>query len=143
MKNLKKIIALLGIIFISCENNDTAINETCDSNAEVISETIFKDINTLNYGVSDVKLNGNCLEITISSSGCDAGQWQMILYSTNELYTVYPYQRAVKVKLVNNQLCLAVFQKTKSFDLTPFQLKGQNQIPLNIAGWNKTILYKY
>ena len=52
-------------------------------------------------------------------------------------------QRAVKVELVSNQLCLAVLQKTKSFDLLPFQISGQNQIPLNILGWNKTIIYKY
>ena len=52
-------------------------------------------------------------------------------------------QRAVKVELVNNQLCLVVLQKTKSFDLLPFQIKGQNQVPLNILGWNKTIIIKY
>jgi hypothetical protein len=146
MKNLKKIVALFGIIgmiFISCSDDDPAANETCDSNAEVIAETIFNDINTSNYGISDVNLTGDCLEITIGSSGCNAEQWQMNLYSTDSFYTVYPYQRAVKLKLINNQLCLAVFQKTKSFDLTPFQIKGQNQVPLNIEGWSTTIIYKY
>jgi hypothetical protein len=146
MNNLKKIIALfgiIGIIFISCSDDDNATNKTCDSNSEVIAETIFNDINTSNYTITDVNLNGDCLEITISSSGCDAEQWQMNLYSTNAFYEVYPLQRAVKVKLINNQLCLAVFQKTKSFDLIPFQIKGQNQISLNIEGWNEQIIYEY
>lgn len=146
MKNLIKFVELFGIIgmiFISCSDDETTINETCGSNAEVIAETIFNDITTSNYTISDVNLNGDCLEITIGSSGCNAEQWQMNLYSTDSFYTVYPYQRTVKLKLINNQLCLAVFQKTKSFDLTPFQIKGQNQVPLNIEGWSTTIIYKY
>lgn len=146
MKNLKKIFALFGIIgmiFISCSDDDSTTNETCDSNSEVIAETIFKDITTINYTISDVNLSGDCLQITIGSSGCNADQWQMNLYSTDSFYTINPLQRAVKLKLINNQECLAVFQKTKSFDLTPFQIKGQNQISLNIEGWNKTIMYKY
>ena len=146
MKNLIKFVALFGIIgmiFISCSDDETAINETCGSNAEVIAETIFNDITTSNYTISDVNLNGDCLEIKIGSSGCNADQWQMNLYSTDSFYTVYPYQRTVKLKLINNQECLAVFQKTKSFDLTPFQIKGQNQVPLNIEGWSTTIIYKY
>ncbi len=146
MKNLIKFVALFGIIgmiFISCSDDETTINETCGSNAEVIAETIFNDITTSNYTISDVNLNGDCLEIKIGSSGCNADQWQMNLYSTDSFYTVYPYQRTVKLKLINNQECLAVFQKTKSFDLTPFQIKGQNQVPLNIEGWSTTIIYKY
>jgi hypothetical protein len=146
MKNLKIFVTLLGIIgmiFISCSDDETAINEACGSNAEVIDETIFNDITTLNYTISDVNLTGDCLAITIGSSGCNAEQWQMNLYSTDSFYTVYPYQRSVKLKLINNQSCLAVFQKTKSFDLTPFQIKGQFQVPLNIEGWSTTIIYKY
>jgi hypothetical protein len=146
MKNLKKFVALFGIIgmiFISCSDDDPAANETCGANAEVVAETIFNDVSISNYSIVDVNLTGDCLEIKISTSGCSANELQMNLYSTDSFYTVYPYQRGVKLKLFNNQLCLAIIEKTKSFDLTPFQLKGQNQIPLNIAGWNKTIIYKY
>jgi hypothetical protein len=143
MKNVIKFVALFGILFISCTDQNKARNETCDSNSEVIAESVFSQISTSNYGISNVILNGNCLEITIGSSGCNAEQWQMNLYSTDAFYTVYPLQRAVKVELINNQACLAVFQKTKSFDLTPFRIEGQNQTTLNIEGWNEQIIYYY
>ena len=45
--------------------------------------------------------------------------------------------------VINNQECLAVFQKTKSFDLTPFRIEGQNSVPLNIEGWNEQVIYEY
>jgi hypothetical protein len=146
MKNLKKIVALFGIIgmiFISCSDDDPAANETCGANAEIVAETIFNDVSISNYSIVDVNLTGDCLEIKISTSGCSANELQMNLYSTDSFYTVYPYQRGVKLKLFNNQLCLAIIEKTKSFDLKPFQIKRQKQVPLNIEGWNKTILYKY
>ncbi len=67
----------------------------------------------------------------------------MKLFSTDAFYTVFPLQRAVKIKLINNDLCLAFFRKTVSFDLSSFQIDGQNQIPLNIEGWKEQIIYKY
>ena len=67
----------------------------------------------------------------------------MEMFSTNAFYNIFPLQRAVKVKLINNQECLAVFQKTKSSDLTPFRIEGQNSVPLNIEGWNEQIIYEY
>jgi hypothetical protein len=143
---MKKIILIFifAIGFISCTKDDDSKNiSNCDSSSEVIADNIFNNINTSNYSISNVILNGDCLEITIGSSGCNANLWEMELYSTNAFYTVYPLQRAVKLKLTNNQACLAFFQKTKSFDLTPFRMEGQNSLPLNIVGWDKQIIYKY
>lgn len=143
---MKKIIIIFifAIGFISCSKDDDSKNiSNCGSSSEVIADNIFNNINTSNYSISNVILNGDCLEITIGSSGCNANLWEMELYSTNAFYTLYPLQRAVKLKLTNNQECLAFFQKTKSFDLTPFRMEGQNSLPLNIVGWDKQIIYKY
>ena len=145
MRNLiLLLLSLVLVVFSSCSNDDDTTNlPNCDSISEVIPENDFNDIEIISYSITSVNLNGNCLEVTISSSGCDATLWEMELFSTNAFYNVYPLQRAVKVRLTNNQLCHAVFQKTKSFELTPFRIEGQNSIPINIVGWNEQIIYEY
>lgn len=146
MKRIFLFIAFFGILFNSCSKNDdnNSSNESiCDSKAEVVNEAGFNGINTSNYNVTAIQLTGDCIEVAISSSGCDPEPWEMNLFSTDAFYTVFPLQRSVKIELINNQDCLAVFQKTVSFDLTPFQLEGQNELPLNIEGWNEQIIYEY
>ncbi len=144
MKNILLIIILIGTLLISCSKDDDNSNKsTCNSIAQVISENEFNEINTSNYNVSNVELNGDCLIVTISSSGCDSDNWEMKLFSTDAFYNVFPLQRAVKIKLITSEACLAVFQKTVSFDLSSFQIDGQHQIPLNIEGWSEQIIYKY
>ena len=142
MKGFFALFVLIGILLISCSTDDNQPND-CDSTSEVIAEDNFDAINTSNYVVSDVQLNGDCLEITIGSSGCDPDLWELNLYSTNAFYAIYPLQRAVKIELINDQACLAFFQKTISFDLIPFQIETQNELPLNIEGWNEQIIYEY
>lgn len=146
MKNIFVLAVLIGTLFISCSNDDDnnpSNVTTCNSAAEVISEENFNGITTSNYNVTDIQLNGDCLEITTSSSGCDPETWEMNLFSVDAFYTVFPLQRAVKIELVNEQLCQAVFQKTISFDLTPFRIDGQNEIPLNIEEWDEQMVYEY
>ncbi len=146
MKKLFVLILISSLIFACSkedENDNLSEGLGCKIGAEVIPENDFNAVETNNYSISEVKLNGDCLKITISSSGCDSENWEMKLYSTNNFYAVYPLQRFVKIKLINDELCKAILQKTVSFDLTPFQIEGQSEIPLNIEGWNEQIIYTY
>ena len=145
MKRILNLTFLIGTLLVSCSNDDdnSTIENNCDSTSEIITEEDFNEIDTSTYEITEVQLTENCLEISISSSGCDPELWEMNLYSTNAFYAVYPLQRAVKIKLTNEQACLAVFQKSISFDLTPFQIDGQSELPLNIDGWNEQITYEY
>lgn len=145
MKNVYTFTVLLGVLFFSCSNDDdnpSSIN-TCDALAEVVYEEDFNAISTANYEVTEIAFNDECLEITIRSSGCEPESWEMNLYSVDAFYTVFPLQRVVKIELINEQLCQAVFQKTVSFNLTPFQVDGQNEIPLTIEGWDEQLIYEY
>ncbi len=146
MKKLFILILISSLIF-ACSKEDKNDTQTqklgCTSYAELMPENDFNAVETNNYSISEVKLNDDCLKITISSSGCDSENWEMKLYSTNNFYAVFPLQRFVKIKLINDELCKALLQKTVSFDLTPFQVEGQNEIPLNIEGWNEQIIYTY
>ena len=143
---MKKLLLFLPIILIlSCnsEGDNSTIENNCDFTSEIILEEDFNAINTSNYGIIEVELNGDCLGITFGSSGCGTDLWEENLYSTDAFYNVFPLQRDVKMELINDETCLAVFQKTVSFDLTPFQIDGQSDLPLNINGWNEQITYGY
>ncbi|HLS29511.1 MAG TPA: hypothetical protein VK021_01500 [Flavobacteriaceae bacterium] len=145
MKKMIFATVLIGVLCISCseDNDNLHIGNTCDAAADIISEEDFEEIDTSIYTLTEIDLNGDCLEVTLSDSGCDPEPWEMNLFSVDAFYTVDPMQRTVKIQLINEQLCQAVFQKTVSFDITPFQIDGQNEVPLNIEGWDEAIVYEY
>jgi hypothetical protein len=130
---------------MSCDSDDdNSSNENnCDFISEIISEEDFNAINTSNYVITEIELNNNCLKITFGSTGCGTELWEENLLSTDAFYTVIPLQRAIKMELINDELCQTEFLKTVSFDLTPLQIDGQNELPLNIEGWNEQINYEY
>lgn len=136
----------ISVFFVACDFLDdhikNPITTTCDKSA-VEDATRFNQVSTNNYTITNVVLNGDCLEITVSASGCDPDNWTMNLVGAKSLAAVSPPHVGVKLELINNEACLAVFQKTVSFNLTAFQWVGQNQVQLNVDGWNTPILYQY
>ncbi len=151
---MRKSIYLFGLVlalftcvfFVACDFLDDhikhPIKSKCNEKA-VLDHVAFPQVNTNNYGITNVVLNGDCLEITVSSSGCNPNNWDMNLIGVASTTNIYPPLFHAKVELINNEECLAVFQKTVSFDLTPFQMAGQNTVQIDIDGWNNTIMYQY
>jgi len=138
------LIFFIGILALSCNtDDDLSIGDHCDVISKIISEDDFNAIITSNYLITEVELTDDCLKISFGSSGCGTELCQENLFSTNFFHAVFPLQRTIKMELINEEACLAVFQKTVSFDITTFQIDGQNKLPLHIDGWNKQIIYKY
>jgi len=146
IKNLFNLLILM-LVFIGCKGDDSNCcpnpNPTNCNKVSVIDETKYRQTNTNNYTITNVVLNGGCLEITVSSSGCDPNNWNMNFIASENVVETLPIQWDVKVELINNEACQAVFQKTVSFDLTPLKDAGQNQVQINIQGWNTSIMYQY
>lgn len=148
MKNNFTFVLMLfiGIFFVSCDFLDDHIKNpivtSCEESA-VLDATKFPQISTGNYTISNVAVNGDCLEITVGSSGCNPNNWNMNFIGVASLTNIFPPLFQAKVELINNEACSAVFQKTVSFDLTPFQIAGQNQVQIQIQGWNTNIMYNY
>ncbi|HQW69918.1 MAG TPA: hypothetical protein PLH25_09640 [Flavobacterium sp.] len=145
MKYFLTVLSCLFLVTISCSDDDNkkTTNSNCDKQAIVFSDDNFQDVITANYMITNVVLNGDCLSVTISSSGCSGETWDVELISSNSILESFPVQRLVKIELDNPEVCLAIVQKTVSFDLTPFQVDGQNQVILNIDGWDEPITYQY
>lgn len=146
MRVYKIIFLFFAMLLVSCEFLDdtikTPVITACDSNA-MVDPILYQQIQTTKYGITSVVLNGDCLEITVSSSGCDPNNWSMNLVTVPSTATVVPQLYHAKVELINDEVCLAVFQKTKSFDLTPLKIQSQNKIQVDIDGWNTPIIYSY
>lgn len=131
---------------VSCRYFDDAIITPVPSNCNekaVVDGAYLSNIKTTNYGITQVVLNGDCLEVTVSSSGCNPDNWDMNLFAAVSPLIVAPTVYIAKIELINNEACLAVFQKTVSFDLKPLQIATIKEIQIWLDGWNTPIFYKY
>jgi hypothetical protein len=145
---MKRILSLTSalIVFslsIGCSSSNSTTTLSCGDQAQIVNQTTFDQVNTTNYMISNVALNEDCLDITVSSSGCSANNWDMNLLSTSDFSSTSIAQKQLKVELINGETCLAIFQKTVSFSLIPYRLDGHNEITLNIQGWATPISYSY
>lgn len=137
-------ICALFLLFISCsDSSSVSVIQNCEKQLQIIDEPTYNMVNTSNYTITGVAINRDCLDVTLSSSGCDAINWRMSLFSTNNFPNTTPIQRSVKVELVNNEACAAVLSKTVSFDLTPLRVAAQGQVIVNIDGWATPVTYNY
>lgn len=152
MKKLFLFVTVIGLLFASCKKeevngnnqNENGNNQTetlCDASVKFITDSEFNEINEFQPTISSVNLNGDCLEITAGGSGCDPEPWIMNLNGKNEQSN--SSQKDVIVELITNQDCLTVFTKTKSFDLSSLRKDGQNEITINLIGWEEPINYTY
>jgi SAM-dependent MidA family methyltransferase len=144
MKKILPFLFFVSFLASSCSNDDCPSNSvSCGTNAILVANETLDAIQTNNYQIQSVTLSGNCLEVTIASSGCNADNWTMNLFSNTTFFDSFPLQRFAKIEVITNEACLAVLQKTVYFDLQPFQIEGQDSVTIMIEGWNTPVNYQY
>jgi hypothetical protein len=144
---LRKYISLLCccllIMNTQCdEDDDGNPSQFCDE-LVIIDNNQYQNIESDFYSLVNVTTNSNCLEVTISASGCSGESWEMILVDSGDIAESMPPQRYLKFASVNNEACLAVFSRTVSFDLTALEIQGNNEITLNIEDFPEPLSYNY
>ena len=82
------------------------------------------------------------MNITIQYGG-GCGNIELKLIDSEMILESYPVQRNIRLSLKDEDYCKALITKELSFDLTPIQISGYNQIILDISTWNEPILYTY
>ncbi len=143
---MKKLILLISlVVFNSCDFMDDAPVSILNwrNQLTMVNATQFENIDSSNYNVENVVLTGNCLEITISSNGCNPNNWDMNFIVSEMVVETNPVEYKTKVELINKEDCLSVFQKTVSFNLNTLQISGSDKIQINIQGWKTPIIYHY
>jgi hypothetical protein len=130
---------------MSCSDDDnhSGYISNCDVIAQKPERTYFNQIDTSNYTITDVQLSGDCLEVSISASGCDANTWDINLFGVDSFFNSTIPGREMKVELINTQTCLTVISKTISFDLLPYQEDNIDALLLIIESWSENVIYDY
>lgn len=144
MKPIKITISLflIAIIGLSCSKDDNNNSSNCDLDL-IICPIQFGDRPNDEVTIEAVGLNGDCLNITYSASGCDGSSWTVLLIDSSEVMESDPPQRHLRLSLDNNEECDAYITKTKSFDISAIQSNEYNRIILNLDGYSGSILYEY
>ncbi len=134
-------LALLFLLTaISCEKDDETEHD-CDGQVIVDSElykTAPKDYVTINT----MEIEGDCLNINFSSSGCSGDSWIVKLVDADVVMESNPPQRNLVFSLKNEELCEAVITKDISFDISTLQIED-GWIFLNVTNTDDRILYEF
>ncbi|RKE98244.1 hypothetical protein [Ichthyenterobacterium magnum] len=135
------LVVMLCLMNTQCDDDDIFV-ETCGLEV-IIDEDVYNNLETAFFTFVNVEIIDDCLNAEISSSGCDGNSWVFNLVDSSLVAESSPEQRSLKLQLINNEVCLAVFQQTVSFDLTSIRVEGSNQVVLNIDGLESALTYTY
>ena len=140
-KNIIKstFIFLIFLCLSSCQ--DENIVEPC-TQMLLIGNEIYDNFPADRLTISDVSLEGDCLQITFWAGGCSGNSWIFELVGREDVLYSEPPQRLIRLSLENNEICEAYILKSVTFDITPSRISG-NEIILNLDGWDKKIVYDY
>ena len=138
------ILILFAILFLNmqCDDDDVRSSTSCDEITTVDNE-LYQNAQSAYYSFGNVEINGDCLLVTISASGCSGSSWDLELIGSEGVMESFPVQRNIKAVLDNNEACLAVFSREWTFDLSPLQVDGEDQVILNLQDFSEPILYSY
>jgi len=142
MKN--KILLLLISLFalLACDKDDNHANTiNCDMEA-IISSELYANAADDHLTINSLKINGDCLKINFSSSGCNGDSWVVKLIDSDDILESDPPQRNLRLSLKNEELCEAYLTKELTFDISDLRVDG-NQVKLNISNSDDSILYLY
>ena len=128
-----------------CEDDDF-VEAPCGQTV-IIDGGFYDSAESNFYNLISAEIEGNCLNIDISASGCDGNSWSMVLVDSGDITESFsedlPSERFLKFVFSNEEVCLAVFSQSRSFDLTSIQIDDANEIILNIEDFPEPLNYAY
>ena len=146
---MKKILTLVLVAYtiFSCSSDDDNDNQTsidCDveNSIAIISAELFENAPSDQVTINSLSILNDDLTVNFSASGCDGGSWEFKLISAEEVAESDPPQRTLRLSLRNEELCQAVITQELTVNISNLQLEG-NQVVLNIANSDDSILYEY
>lgn len=146
LKSLKILILIAASVFyLQCLPDDTADTpQQADCGLFVsIDPVTYENASTSPFVIVSADIDEDCLAVVITAVGCDGLTWDMQLVDSGGIEDSNPQQRNLKFFLINNEACLAQVTRTAFFDLSTIQISNQNEIILNLDGFNEAINYTY
>ncbi len=145
MKSLKYtlLIFCFAILFLNTQcDEDDDVQPPCGQSV-VVDSGFYQSAESDLFELTDFQIEGNCLNVNVSSSGCDGATWSLVLVDSGNVAESFPEQRYLKLVFSNDEECLAVISQERSFDLETIQVEGSNAIILNLEGLEEPIDYTY
>lgn len=144
---MKKIFfyPLVLVLFFACQNDDnesTTILSDCDGQSVIIDRDQFNNAPNDDVTINRIVIEGDCMEITYSASGCDGNSWEVNLIDSEIIAKSLPGQRSVRLSLKDEELCEAFITQSRVFDISNLQAGG-DEVWLNIEGYEERVIYKY
>ena len=131
------------LLFMNTQCDEDDIQSSPCDQMVVIDDGFFNSAVSSEFMFQSAEIIENCLNVSISASGCDSSTWSMVLVDSGAVAESLPEQRFLKFVFTNNEVCLAVFSQERSFDISNLQVEGSNEIILNIEGFPESITYQY
>lgn len=135
----KAILFLVVVISMMACSKNCIEQESCGPKA-IIDQYLFESTTTGNYMITNAVINGNCIDISISSSGCSGSTWVTELVDSGGLVETNPPMRLIRLKLTNNELCSAVISKTVSFNISNLKLPGYTSMSVVVGNANTMMI---
>ncbi|MEM6878473.1 MAG: hypothetical protein AAF544_07940 [Bacteroidota bacterium] len=119
-------LPLLSILFFGCPSDDDVApidpDPICGEFIQLVSD--IPDAADTPQGI-EASVDGLCLSITVGFSGCTDELATMELYTTGDIAESLPTQSSAAFVFNDSnpgedQACLAFFNRTFEFDLTPY-----------------------
>lgn len=130
-------ILIAFAVFSACNKEDST-----DKEQLIVSMSQFEDAPKDPFQFKKVTLVGDCLTIIINYGG-GCGEVKALLIDSGGVDDSLPVQRYLRLSFEDDDLCEALVEKEFTFDLEPIKINSENQIKMNLEGWNVPILYSY
>ena len=92
--------------------------------------------------IEETEIDGNCLRIKFSASGCNGGTWKLRLVAAEQVKYSLPPQRDVRLILENNELCQAHLTRELTFDISDLRSNGEFTL-LNVINSEQQLRYNH
>jgi hypothetical protein len=140
---MKHLLQTVGVFLLiaACNGDDDHSISNCDEEV-IVNAGTFQTAPNDDLVVNRIEINGNCMTINFSASGCDGNSWEIKLIDSGEVISGNPPRRNIRLSLKNNEDCLAFLTREISFDIEPLQVQG-GQALLNLTNNDAQILYEY
>lgn len=137
-------LILFVVIITGCSDDDAPniILNDCDFETLMSAEE-FVSAPSNAVSIDELTIDGDCLTIRFSASGCDGSTWNVMLIDSESVFESAPPQRNLRLSLENLEDCLAIVSMELSFNITDLQVDGNDSVRLNITNSDESILYSY
>ncbi|RYH75599.1 hypothetical protein EVU94_01170 [Flavobacteriaceae bacterium 144Ye] len=115
MKNL--LCLLLVFVLWSCNSDDDNDSNNECGDQMIFDEELFNQESPSSFSIQNAEIDGDCLMVTLSASGCDGSSWEADLVTDGLETTSVPPSRSIRVDFTNIEVCTAVITRTFQFYL--------------------------